>query len=679
MKLRITPIAICLLLGLAGCAPFAKATATPGPTATAALVAADTEVVEATPTGTPVPTDTPAPTVEVVVTVYPEDVSPSAEIVTPTPWPTLTFTDLAANYAIDYPADWFVWQSEPGMVASITSFDMSGSQAQGGVPPDQAKIDIVPNPSGRPETLDAMAERARTELQVSEEYVVELAGGIPAVVMRGSGNISGDTALLLAVIQGESILIQGYGDISRFNAIASTLRAIEGSALPPTPVVEAPECARTAPFAEGCLGVERPADLPEGVEITGILPETGVGAVAFSPDGNYLAYAISVAAPSSQGIIVRSLPDFAITASWSVPGVDTLFWTPDGAAVLFTFDRGDYSTGIGLARIGEEQWRDLLPAGQMTVSDAKSFEGWVDRGGETPPLLAFSVGCGTGCRSLYSLDIGSGALAPLVGVPDQEGGYTQVFGTTYEFSPGIAGEVDGGGGETPLSAGGETPPLLAVTNWGSGLPQASVLPWPGPGEPISLGAEVGTNYTDALDWGGSELAFLAYPAGDPSTWEAQPQLTLYVWDSETGTSLSVAEGAMNAAFSPQADLLAVLFAGEPRQSPDGLVRAEPAEPFPNPYVGLVSWPEGTLLASHKLSEQDIVGVFAMGTLPAPVWSPYGQAVLLRPQDDALALMRRDGTFQPVLSADEEGTVPASWGQGYLAFVEDQQVWVVRAP
>ena len=170
------------------------------------------------------------------------------------------------------------------------------------------------------------------------------------------------------------------------------------------------------------------------MEFIGVLPAGPVTVAAWSPDGTRLAYAVTNAeADGSQGLEVRSLPNFGLEEHWPVRGIITdLTWTPDGQTVLFVFDRGDTSS-IGMARLGESGWRDLLPGEKavLAVSLGKNFVDWL---GET--VLAFWVHCDTGCETLYTLDITAGDLHSLVnawGSPDAP--YADVSATDYLFSP----------------------------------------------------------------------------------------------------------------------------------------------------------------------------------------------------------------------------------------------------
>jgi 7,8-dihydropterin-6-yl-methyl-4-(beta-D-ribofuranosyl)aminobenzene 5'-phosphate synthase len=408
------------------------------------------------------------------------------------------------------------------------------------------------------------------------------------------------------------------------------------------------DCADIAPFAPGCLDQLRPAALAPDAAFEGIIPAGPISVAAWSPDGTYLAYAVVNRETAAwQGLEVRSLPDFGLEGRWAVPGIFDLTWTPDSQAILFIFDRGDTSS-IGLARLGEADWRDLLPGEKavLAVSLGKNFVDWFDE-----ESLAFRVHCGTGCEALYSLDIATGELSPLVstwGAADAP--YADVFATVYLFNPDHR--------------------WLATTSLAT-MARAMVLEWPGPAEPLDLSDLLHTSYTDAQSWANSSLAFVAYPPGGPDTWPLSPRPVLYVLDVDTGALCHVASGAFRAVFAPTGERLAVLFVGEPRVNEEGRVESDGS----TLYLGLLSWPEGQLLATHLLGKTAF-GSFDLWRLPTPVWSPDGCALVFQPAGGGLALSDRDGHVQPILTGGSATWV--SWGAGgHLALLVDEELWLVR--
>jgi 7,8-dihydropterin-6-yl-methyl-4-(beta-D-ribofuranosyl)aminobenzene 5'-phosphate synthase len=384
------------------------------------------------------------------------------------------------------------------------------------------------------------------------------------------------------------------------------------------------------------------------VSFVGIVPAAGpITAAAWSPDGTRLAYAVVNSETATwQGLEVRGLPDFRLEGRWSVSGVFDLTWSPDGHTVLFVFDRGATSS-IGLARLGESDWRDLLPGGKsvLAVSLGKNFVDWLDE--ET---LAFRVHCGTGCEALYGLDIATGELSPLVNAGDVP--YADVFASCYLFSPDHR--------------------WLAATSWGTGGPMATVLEWPGPAKPLDLSDLLGTSYTEAQSWTNDSLAFVAYPPGEPDTWPLPPQPALYIWDTETTAPRRLATGGFRAAFAPTGDRLAVLFVGEPRVGEEGRVESDGSAL----HLGLLSWPGGQLLATHLVSTKRVSDVFDLWRLPMPVWSRNGDALAFQPVGGGLALMDQDGCVRSILVGELVDWI--GWGaDGHLALLVDEELWLVR--
>ena len=429
------------------------------------------------------------------------------------------------------------------------------------------------------------------------------------------------------------------------------------STVTPTPVVTpgttvGVDCADVAPFAPGCLDQLLPPEVAPDVAFIGILPTGPVTIAGWSPYGTHLAYAV-VNPGGWSGVEVRQAPEFGLLGRWGANFVSDLTWTPDGQAILFVFDRGD-TTSIGLARLGEAEWRDLLPGEKavLAVSLGKNFVAWLSES-----ILAFRVHCGTGCETLYALDIATGKLSPLVNKwDDPDAPYADVFATAYLFSPGQR--------------------WLAATSWGSGLPRAMVLEWPGPAEPLDLSARLDDRYTEAQSWTDSCLAFIAYPPGESDSWPLPPRPDLYVWDTGTGAMRRVASSAFSALFAPTGDRLAVLFVGEPWANEEAQVESDGSIP----HLGLLNWPERRLLAVHPLSAEGVNDVFDlfMFDLPTPIWSrQQGKALAFQPAGGGLALMTRDGDVWPVLTGKRVNW--AGWGSGNLALLVDEEIWLVRVP
>jgi len=150
---------------------------------------------------------------------------------TPIPSLVATYIDTEIGCALDYPARWHI-RATPGWLVIITSFDPASAPGMGGVPPDKAKVDLVPDKPDRSKLLEELVAEIYTQarnqevLEVLWEECWELADNVPAVRMQVKGEVGGEMALLLTVINGRSLRLAGYGDTSLFDAIARTLRPV---------------------------------------------------------------------------------------------------------------------------------------------------------------------------------------------------------------------------------------------------------------------------------------------------------------------------------------------------------------------------------------------------------------------------------------------------------------------
>ena len=144
---------------------------------------------------------------------------------------TVTYVNEHAGYAFDYPAGWIV-QGEPrqhgyNYVIILKSFKLS--QGPGPVSEDQVKLDFVTCNSVECNTLQAMEERldedvAAGMLEILSEEEWTLDSGIPAIRRRVVGPMGIESALLFTEINGQSLSVSGFGDLSAFDEIVRTLR-----------------------------------------------------------------------------------------------------------------------------------------------------------------------------------------------------------------------------------------------------------------------------------------------------------------------------------------------------------------------------------------------------------------------------------------------------------------------
>ncbi len=147
---------------------------------------------------------------------------------------TVTYTNLVAGYQFDYPAEWFVSGDDASVVA-LTSFETSGSDS-GAIPQGSTKIDFISwGDDGLPPiTLDELMayvdqerERAQEGTIIIQEGRWALVGGIPAVRrIYQSATLAGRVMALYTVIDGQPLRMIGYGDLTRFDAIALTVRPV---------------------------------------------------------------------------------------------------------------------------------------------------------------------------------------------------------------------------------------------------------------------------------------------------------------------------------------------------------------------------------------------------------------------------------------------------------------------
>lgn len=152
---------------------------------------------------------------------------------TVTPEPTMTapadweaYRNDAIHFEIDYPQGWIV---DEGGDTDILWSEKPNGPGHDGVPANVVKIDIVTEPNTTT-TLDELVARQKQIIadnngQVLLEEAITLGSGLPAVRMGVSG--FADSIALLSVINGHPVMLVGYGDLSRFDEVARTLRAVE--------------------------------------------------------------------------------------------------------------------------------------------------------------------------------------------------------------------------------------------------------------------------------------------------------------------------------------------------------------------------------------------------------------------------------------------------------------------
>ncbi len=155
---------------------------------------------------------------------------PSAPTITPDPgsaapasanWQTYLNTTLGIE--VDYPAGWMLESSRDDV---ILWFRCPARVGIDGVPGDVAKIDISSELDSTLTLEELVARQKQGVAEVNGKILSEeewtLAGGLRAVHMSVSA--IGDNVTLMTVVNGHPIVLTGFGDFSRFDEVARSLR-----------------------------------------------------------------------------------------------------------------------------------------------------------------------------------------------------------------------------------------------------------------------------------------------------------------------------------------------------------------------------------------------------------------------------------------------------------------------
>jgi hypothetical protein len=152
------------------------------------------------------------------------NVMPQPAMTVPADWE--TYRNDAISFEVDYPPGWIV--DEAGDTDILWSEKVAGP-GQDGVPANIVKIDIVTEPNTTMTLEDLVAQQkqviADSNGKVLLEEAMTLGSGLPAVRMGVSG--FAESIALLSVINGHPVMLVGYGDLSRFDEVARTLRSVE--------------------------------------------------------------------------------------------------------------------------------------------------------------------------------------------------------------------------------------------------------------------------------------------------------------------------------------------------------------------------------------------------------------------------------------------------------------------
>ncbi|MGH2522344.1 MAG: TolB family protein [Anaerolineales bacterium] len=283
MKLRIVVLTVTLSLLLGACGILEIGVETPR-----------------VPGGGATATPPASPTTPAAPTTAP----PTAPTATaPTTGDTQTYHNTEVGFELDYPAGWVADTTGISNGVILWSRKPEGPGTDG-VPADVTKIDVLGMPDV-PQTLDALVAQQKESLAnsngtVLSEERLQLPSGLEAVRMRLSG--FGESLALFAIVNGHPVILAAYGDLSRFDEVARTLRPADG----PSPEPLNFECSLA--YADAgrlyCLG-EGGTPIP----IADAGTEGTISSPAISSDGAWVAYLINKEDGSSElwAVDVRTL------------------------------------------------------------------------------------------------------------------------------------------------------------------------------------------------------------------------------------------------------------------------------------------------------------------------------------------------------------------------------------
>jgi hypothetical protein len=207
------------------------------PLATKTAFGSSTTSVTVSPT--PEPTDTPTPTVKPTGT----------PVQTPTqPTPTYddlgikftTYTDLHAGFSLEFPEGWVTDLPDESIKAAYSAYPAvffsqqpAAERRDPGAGPDIAMTTVVVF-NREPHTFDEavadfeelMVNNDTTRAILTEEPL-KLASGLPAYSWLNEEESDGKSEVILTVINGYRVLLEGKGDLSLFRVLVNTLRPDE--------------------------------------------------------------------------------------------------------------------------------------------------------------------------------------------------------------------------------------------------------------------------------------------------------------------------------------------------------------------------------------------------------------------------------------------------------------------
>lgn len=257
MRSRSFVLLLIVILVLAACAPIPVA---PQPTAVAPTAAPPTEAVAVTATppdaATPVATGvlSPAVTAPVTATVVVTATAPVSPTVTAPitaagmtgtatapAWPATTYRDEVGGWEIDYPDTWTLFDVTPQIKQetryySITLISWKPEEPSGqGIPEGGSKADISVS-LGDAESPEAAVEARRQMLAsgdpvntVTFEEPWDLPSGVSGTHWTVQSANGESVHEFVTAINGNAVVVTGYGDETLFEQIVSTLRPLSAA------------------------------------------------------------------------------------------------------------------------------------------------------------------------------------------------------------------------------------------------------------------------------------------------------------------------------------------------------------------------------------------------------------------------------------------------------------------
>jgi hypothetical protein len=139
---------------------------------------------------------------------------------------TQSFSEPLAGYTFDYPQGWYL-NSVPG-TTEIDSIDPSTWAIKGVLPAGETQVLFINDAALKGASFTDVRAATFEQIDLAGEKVMSeenwaLPGEIPAVRLLVSGP-NGEYAMLVTVLNGASLQIKGFGDLSLFDAIIATLR-----------------------------------------------------------------------------------------------------------------------------------------------------------------------------------------------------------------------------------------------------------------------------------------------------------------------------------------------------------------------------------------------------------------------------------------------------------------------